>query len=349
MTLSRPTGTVRTGAGGALPGVLATGALDLPQAGVSWLRVDLSVDTAHDRIELGLYPASKLAGTPAGETITVALGEAGDDSDVLTGRVAGLHADPAAPVLVAFAPSRALSWHRVGRAYLRQTVADVVGDLLGDAGVDAGDIDAPQSLAAYHVDARRPVWGHLHALARLVGAQVTSRADGAVSFGPAPGATPAGGLGAVAAAAGAAAAGAVAGALGLGGGGLRSGANVLALQGGALRAEPVPVVPVSRLGAASGLGADRWYHLVAAPDSGSDVAEVDPAVRDADLAEVATVARADAARRGQRRARLVVLGDPTLRAGAEVTVDDTPWRALRVRHLLSRDAGYRCELDLEGV
>jgi hypothetical protein len=346
MTLSRPTGTVRTGVGGGLDaGVLATGPLDLPQAGVSWLRVDLSVDAAHDRIELGLHPASRLAGTPAGETITVALGDSGEDTDVLTGQVAGLFADAAEPVLVAYAPSLVLATHRVGRAYLRMTVAEVVRDLLDDAGVDAGDLDAPQLLAAHHIDPRRPVWGHLHALARLVGAQVTSNADGAVAFGPAPGASPSGGLGGLAGAAGA-----VAGALGVGGrGGLRSGATVLALRGGPTRAEAAAVVPVARLGAASGLGPNRWYHLVAAPDSGTDLADVAPAVRDADLADAATAARADAARREQRSARLVVRGDTSLRAGAELDVDDTPWRVLRVRHLLSRSAGYRCELALEGT
>jgi hypothetical protein len=327
--ITRPTGSFATGGGGGgglagvAAGLLSPGDLDLPQAGVAWVRLDLSVDTAHDRMELGLYHDSRLATTEPGSTLTIALGDDGDNTDVLTAEVAGLVDDAAAPVLVGYVPSRRLSFHRVARSYVRQTVAEVVSDLLADGEVDEGDLDAPQALAAYHVDPTRPVWGHLHALARLVGAQITTRPDGALSFGPAAGpAAPEE---------------------------LRSGAHVIERRRGAVAAEETPAPAVARLGAASGQGPSRWYHLVKEPDSSGDVVVVSPTVRDQDLADVATTARVDAARRRRHSARLRVVGDPALRAGAEVTVDDTPWRALRVRHLLSADAGYVCDLVLEGT
>jgi hypothetical protein len=106
---------------------------------------------------------------------------------------------------------------------------------------------------------------------------------------------------------------------------------------------------VAALGAASGLGPERWYHVVREPDTAGGIADVSPAVRDQDLAEAATTARADAARRRQRVARIRAPGDPALRAGGEVWVDGSQWRLLRIRHLLSGLTGYVCELALEGT
>lgn len=333
MTIVRPTGVVRRE---------AAQALTLPEAGVAEVVVDLSVGSAHDRVELVLWHESALAGAEPGERVTVALGDAGDDEDVLTAEVAGVARAGAGALLSAYAPSRRLSSTRVARSYLRQTVADVVGDLLDAGGVDAGTLEAPQELPALHVDGARPAWQHVHRLAALVGAQVTSDPDGAVSVAPAPGASPSGGLGG--------AVGAAAGALGLGGGAeLRPGANVLEWRVGPRRAEPEATRAVVALGAASRLGAERWYHLEPEPEGTSDPVTVAALARDRDVAGVATTARSDAARRRAVSGRVRVPGDPALRAGGTVTLESTSYRVLSVRHRVSRDAGYTCDVVLEGT
>jgi hypothetical protein len=260
--------------------------------------------------------------------------------------VAGVVRTAAGSVLTAYAPSRRLSSTFVARAYLQQALADVVTDLLGAGDVDAGTVEAPRDLAALHIDGRRSVWSHLHRLADLVGAQVTSGSDGSVSFAPAPGASSSsGGLGGALGAAAEAA-----GALGLGdGGGLREGANLLGWRSGPRRSEPEPTTAVVALGAASTLGSDRWYHVVAEPDDGSTVVTVAAVARDRDLADAATTARTDSARRRRITGRFRVPGDPALRAGAGVSIDDTDYRALAVTHVLVPDRGYVCDVVVEGT
>jgi hypothetical protein len=363
VTIVRPTGTVTTSGGGGAPGggsvggavsaaagaagIGGSGTLDLPQAGINRVRVDLSTDAAHDRIELHLWRGSKLADTEPGSVLTIALGDDGSDSDVLTGEVAGIVRTAAGSVLTAYAPSRRLSSTFVARTYLRQTVADVVSDLLATAEVAAGEIEAPRELPALHVDGRRSVWSHLHRLADLIGAQVTTGVDGSLSFAPAPGATPAGGglggaLGAVA--------GAVGGALGLSSSAaLEEGVNLLAWRTGPRRSEPEPVAAVVALGAASTVGANRWYHVESEPDDGTELVTVAPVARDQDLAEAASTARTDAARRRRVTGRFRVPGDPELRAGATLTVGGTDYRTLVVRHLLVHDEGYLCDVVVEGM
>jgi hypothetical protein len=337
--------------GGGLPtnpsALLASGSLDLAQAGVHRLVVDLGVGTGHDRLDLVLSHLSPLAETAAGTPLQVGLALEGDPVAVLATEVLRNDDAPGGRHLVALAPSHRLSRLHLGRSYLQQTVADVVQDLLGEAEVDAGEIDAPWSLPSYHVDSRRPAWDNLHRLAALFGAEITSDAEGALCFTPAPGAStggPGGGLGALASAASS-----VAGALGLGGeGGLRRGANVLAWVAGERSEAPDPTPAVAPLGAASPYGAPRGHHLLKASDGERAPTIVSPSLRDSDGASSAATALSAAAERRRMGGRLVVVGDPTLRAAADVTVDGDSWHVRSVRHLVD-DGGYRCELIVEGA
>ena len=332
MSLPRPTAALLLDGGGAL--ALAGSGLDAAQAAVRRLVVELSVDEAHDRAELAVWRGSPLAGAEPGSTLAIGLGVDGDGvEDVLTGEVAGADATDWGAVVTAYAPSRRLSAARVGRSYVDRTVGDVVSDLLAEGEVDEGEVDAPLTLPVLHVDPRRSVWANLHGLARRSGCQITTAADGSLSFTPIPGAV-GGGLGA--------ALGAVAGAVGLGTRGeLREGAELLTFRAGPRAAPPAASV-LTAVGGRAGL-------LVAEPDSGSGPpVDLDHALRTGEAADAATTARVAASRRRARTARVVVPGRADLRAGGTVTARGEDYRVLRARHVLDAGSGYRCDLALEG-
>lgn len=324
MSLARPAA-VLTLTGGP-PGVPA-GPVGSAQAGALRITVELTVDESHDRVELLLGPGSPLADAEPGTVLTVALGDRDATEDVAAVEVAGVDATHWGTVLAGYAPSHRLSDVFVGRSYVAQTVADVVADLLSAGGVDAADVDGAGTLPALHVDPRRCVWGHLHALARRTGHQITSGATGAVSFTPAPGAS--GAAGAVGAAADA--------------GELRAGAEVVTFRAGT-RAPRTPLASVHPAGPA------RWYLLAAAPDPGSgDPVLVDPALRTRELADAASAGAAAAASRAGRAARMRVPGRPGLRAGAVVRARGADHRVLRVRHVVDGTRGFVTDLLLEGT
>ena len=319
MSIGRPVASLGlSGGAGAQPG----GALGLAEAAVRRLRVDLSVDEAHDRVELVLWARSKLAGAAPGDVLSVALGNAqGDPEDVLRAEVSGVDAVAGGSVLTAFSASRRLSLTHSGRSWRQTTLGQVVQDLLGDGEVDAGDVVAALSLPALHVDPHRSIWSALHDLARRTGHQITSTPDGKVSF------TPATGVGSLP--------------TGLGAGELREGAELLSFRAGPRQAR-------TALTRVSPAGAQYWYLLEAAPDSGSDVEVVDPALRTREAANAGTDAFAADASRATRRARMRVTGRPDLRAGTTIQARGESYRVLRVRHAVDPATGYLCDLLLEG-
>ena len=136
VSISRPAATFALDGGGAPS--LAGGPLSLAQAAVRRVAVELSVDEAHDRVELWLWRGSALEAAEPGGAITIGLGDGDDAEDVLTADVAGVEATGWGSVLTAFAPSRRLSDVHVGQSYVSQTLADVVSSLLDEGGVDAG-------------------------------------------------------------------------------------------------------------------------------------------------------------------------------------------------------------------
>jgi hypothetical protein len=331
VTLPRPTASLLLDGGGASP--LGGSALNAAQAAVRRLVVELSVDEAHDRVELAVWRGSALSGAAPGAKLTVGLGDRADVADVLTVEVAGTDATGWGAVITGYAPSRRLSSTYVGRSYVDRTVGDVVSDLLSEGEVDEGDVDASLSLSVLHVDPRRSVWANLHALGRRSGCQVTTKEDGSVSFTPIPGAV-SGGFGATLRA--------VAAAAGMGSSGeLREGAELLVFRVGPRNPDPT-VSLLTPFGAKAGL-------LVAEPDTSSGrPVQVDSMLRTQEAADAATTAREAAARRRGRTASVSVPGRPGLRAGGTVKARGEDYRVLRARHVLDADSGYRCDLLLEG-
>ena len=332
MTLTRPSASLLLDGGGATS--LAGSGLSAAQAAVRRLVVELSVDEAHDRVQLALWRDSALSGAAPGAMLTVGLGVVDDLADVLTVEVAGADTTGWGTLVTGYAPSRRLSSTFVGRSYVDRTVGEVVSDLLSEGQVDEGDVDASLSLPVLHVDPRRPVWTTLHALARRSGCQVVTDADGSLSFTPIPGAV-GGGLGGALGGA----VGAVAGLAGTGE--LREGAELIAFRAGPRSPDPTTSL-LTPVGSKAGL-------LVAEPDSGSGApVQVDAMLRTQEAADAATTAREAAARRRGRTASLTVPGRADLRAGGTVRARGEDYRVLRVRHVLDADSGYRCDLVLEG-
>jgi len=294
-----------------------------------------------------LWPGSKLAGAAPGDGFTVALGTGdGDPEQVLAAAVECVDLLPGGTVLTALAPTAALGRTYVGRSWRETTLGQVVHDLLDEGGVDAGTIDADLTLPALHVDPHRSVWSALHDLARRTGHEITTTSDGAVSFSPAPGATSGGGLGGLAGAV----ASAASSLLGLGSTSLREGAELLAAARTTRTAPPAAGPAGARVNPAS---TASWAIPQAAPDDGSGVVVLDPALRTREAADAATNAFAKAAARRGTTARLRIPGRPGLRPGGSVDVEagdaTTTYRLLAVRHTLDAAAGYLCAIVAEAA
>ncbi len=348
MALQRPTATIQTvseGSGGlvgAATSLIGGGLPGLPAAAVTSLTVEMSVGSGHDRMDLSVASMSSIADTEPGTKIAIALGYGDDNTDVLTVEIHRRETTPQGISFVGYSPTRRLSTTFVARSYVRQTVGDVVSDLLGEAEVDEGEIEAGHDLPAYHIDGSRSAWDEIHMLARRTGSQVRSTADGALSFGPAPGST--GGSSPLGAAVSA-----VASAVGLGSGAeLRKGATLVDWRAGQSGATPAFAHQVAAVGAASPLGADRWHHIMKSPASGPKPTIVDAALRTGASADLATAARADAARRATTTGRFRTFGDPSLRPGDTVTVEEVVYRILEVTHRVAESAGFITDIVVEG-
>jgi len=326
MSIARPAATITLradsvgglggigGAAGAALGAAGPGGMGMDAAAVARLRVDLGVDEAHDSAELTLWPGSTLAGADPASRITISLdGGDGTSTKVLSAEVAAVEATPGATVLIALAPSAKLSSAHIGRSWRQTTLGQVVRDLLSDGGVDAGDIDATLSLPTLHVDPRRSVWQALHDLARRTGHQVTSTADGAVSFTPAPGAS--------------------------GSAELREGAELIAYAASQGQARPT-------LPRVSPAGTQAAYLLEAKPDDGTTVAILDPTLRTREAADAGTDAAKASASRRARQAGVRVPGQPGIRPGTTITARDENYRVTALRHTID-PSGFVTDLTLE--
>ena len=298
-----------------------------PEAAAASVSVDLGLAPAHDRAQVVLHALSPVVDLTVGAQLTIGLGVDGDSVEtVFTGIVERIQAAAAGIQVTAYAPSLALSRTRVAQAYLGQTAADVISDLLSQAGVSPGSISADLSLAAYHVDERRSAWSHVCAIARLAGAAVRSAADGSVEVAPLSAGTEEREL--------------------------RYGAELLAWYA-ERRADGEPAPAIVPTGAGSEAGAERWQLLLKEPDGGPPSATtlVPGAVRDRDAA--ATVADGFAARAGLRQQGgwALVTGLAGMRAGERVGLIGLPLggdvgaRALTVTHRLDR-GGYTTRMTL---
>jgi hypothetical protein len=306
-------------------------ALSAPEAALAGLRLALELGGAHDALSAALGPLSPLGDTAAGAAVELALGYGDSTEAVFTGTVAAVDHVPGGLVLQALSTTASLSRARVAQSYLDQTVADIVQDLIGQAEVDAGQIEAPLKLSAYHVDERRPIWAYLRDLARLASCDLSCDPSGALSFRPPRGGPTADHT-------------------------LRYGADLLSWSAGARDAGP-PVPDVVPYGAASEEGADKWQILLREPDGGPPSAPtlVPATLRDRDGARALADGLGKAAARRATGGTLLLVGNAAVRPGDVLGIQDLPdggpdlARALAVTHLLDGAGGFRTAVAVEGV
>ncbi len=301
-------------------------AMSADAAGLAWLRVQLSFDGTHDRAMLGLWPASALADAAPGAHIAIALGQGGAEEPVFGGLLVSRTRQPGAVVLEALAATVALSRSKRSQAFRNQSVADIVRDLAGAASVD--ELQGSLKLPAYHVDNRRPVWRHLQDLARLVGADLGSAADGGLRF------VPAAGPGQV----------------------LRLAHAADLLDWHLAQGEAAEPAEVAAVGAASESGDARWHWLRHDPvGAGAAATRLPAALATRDGAQAVADSLAARAQRAKVAGALLLQGRPALRPGQMVELVDLPGGSpgqLRVRaveHTLDGSAGFLTRLQVEAA
>ena len=306
------------------------------------VRVRLGMAPAHDQVECFCWPSSKLNSAAPGSSLAVALGDAGNETDVWTGEVSSVRLTADGIVLEGLASTIALSRTFVAQGFLDVSVADVVQLLASAAGVTVEGASGDTSLSAWGVDDSRSAWAHICDLARLVGADVTATAAGALNF-VAPSSGPGGAL--------SGAAGALS-ALAGGGGPPRYGASLLRWSLASRQAAGAS--SVAAFGAGSEQGSDKWHWILSSPNAaGSGPLRIVAAFRTRDAAGTLADALAAQASRAAGRASVVVVGDPTLRPGTTTQLQDVPSdtagdrRILAVEHLLDGDGGFLSRLTLE--
>jgi hypothetical protein len=327
--------------------------LTLAQAGLSALVVDVGLGPAHDRARLALGWASPVADIAPGASVEVALGYEDAPETVLTGDVDEVSRRAWGVVVDALARPARLTKARVGRSYVEMPAGDVVRDLIGEAEVDAGQLDAGPTLGAFHVDERAHVWAHLHRLSRIAFSELSTAADGSLNFRLSPGA--AAGLGGLAGGVAGAVTSAASSLLGIGGG-RRFGAEIheMAITTAGTLTPEATVVP---FGAASELGPGSWHVLVkdpaGAPSGGSVI--IPASLRDRAASAQLELSLRAAAERAATVAWVTVTGDPTIRAGDTVQLTelprggDTSVRVTRLEHRFSRTSGFVTRIEAEGA
>jgi len=301
--------------------------LTAPEAALLRVEVTLGLGPAHDRCVLELHALAPTV-PAAGGTVAVALGFDDDAQDVFTGTVVTVARRPTGAVVECFAPSWQLSRRRAAQAWVGQGAAQIVNDLLSDAGVTAGTVGPDLDLGIFHADDRRSRWAHLLRLARLSGCEVASAADGSLHVRP-----PASGPAATT---------------------LRRGAELISWR--AAQSEDAPTAaPVGPAGAGSEAGADHWFLPLASPagETPERDAWVPGAIRDRNAARSVAKAAADAAVRSTVSGDALCWGQAALRPGDLVTLGDlldgdVDARLLGVTHVLDA-SGFATWLDFEGV
>lgn len=299
--------------------------LSLAESATATLRVRTTTTGAHDDVTLVLGPGSPEIDVGPGAAVEVSLGVDGDDEQVFTGAVAHVAHQPWGTEVHAFASTFALDDTRLGRAYVSQTVGDIVRDLAGEAGVATGAVDDGPMLAVLYVDESRSAWRHVRNLARLTVSELTSAPDGGLNLR-----SPKSGTADHT---------------------LRAGAELLAWSVGGQR-DLMPAPPVGPFSAASEQGADAWS-LVHHDPGGAGSHRVHPTLRDRDVAQLVDEATSAARSRVGSDGWAVVTGDASIRAGDLVELDsveraEATYRAITATHQVDID-GFRTTLRLEGA
>jgi len=328
---------------------------DSPVGGPVRFVVERSVAVPIDSLRVML---AESAGVAAGDAVTLDLGDEDGLQRVFTGTVAELRPSLSGCSLFSTGTMLGLVELRVASFYEGRSAGDVVRDLVGQAGLDAGDISDGLTLPRYAIERRQGAHTQLRRLAERLGFALFADRQGQVHFrglGPAA-QLGSGGLGG---GLGGAASGALAGAAAaLGGSGdLAFGKHLLAAQA-LLRPAPNRKIVVGGESPMSGQGEDKSFWLTATDSdfedssgSGDEWLITDAAARTKDMAGRFAAGYAAALAARSAELRLTVLGMPALDLGDDLGASDAPEAGLNargvitgLRHRLSAREGFVTDL-----
>jgi len=301
--------------------------LSSAEAAIAAVDVRLSSGGEHDALRLGLWSTSRIADLAPGDSLLVALGEAGDEVDVWGGEVTRAEVVEGCVVIDALSHTAQLSRTRLSLSWEDQRVEQIVRDLVGAADID--EVDASLTLSWFAVDTQRPVWGHLRDLASLIGAEVGASASGGVRFVP------------------------VAAAPNMHR--LRRGAELVRWQ---LADQVVAEARGARAyAAASEAGASQWHWLKGDGGGGAHGATgvLAGTLRTQEAADAVASARGARRTRRTREGTLVTCGSPEVRPGDVVVLSGVQgavadrWRVRGVHHRLDGAHGLHTTLRVEGA
>jgi prophage tail gpP-like protein len=285
-----------------------------------------SVDVAEVVLAAGPAAPSVAVGDPG----SISLGyEDESPATVFTGRVIGLRrAIDGTTRVIASNGGAALAALRVNQSYEQQTAGDIVNDLAGRAGVDAGTVDDGTDFAFYVVDDRRTAYAHVAALARTSALVAWFTPDGALSFTAPPGGEAAASF--------------------------TYGVDLLAHHATDATAPAAAITTVGE-GAAGSDGQDAWSWLVKDVSSVTGTAGqgtagrivADASLRSGDAAKTAAQGIADAGARGLVLGRALVPGAPAVAVAGTISISDAPDDALNgtcfvrgLRHRYGKEDGF---------
>ena len=315
---------------------------DRPVGGPVRFVVERCLDVPVDGLRVMLAAS---AGVAAGDAVTLDLGDDDGLLRVFTGSVAELRPTLGGCSVFCTGTMLGLVELRVAAFYQGRSAGDVVRDLIGQAGLDAGDISDGLTLPRYAVERRQNAHAQMRRLAQRLGFSLFADRQGKVHFrslGPAANLGSGGLGGAAGGVVGGAVAGA-AGALGLGGGGdLAYGKHLLAAQA-ALRPAPSRKIVVGGESPMSGQGEDKSFWLTAtdtdfedSAGSGDELLITDTAARTKDMAGRFAAGYAAGLAMRALALRLTVLGLPALDLGDELGTADAPEAGLNTRGVITR-------------
>jgi hypothetical protein len=328
---------------------------DSPVGAPSRFVVERNLEVPADSLRVLLGDSS---GVAAGDAVTLDLGDADGLERVFTGSVAELRPRLDGCQLVCIGSMLALLELRVSAFYQSQSAGDVVRDLVGQAALDAGQIDDGVTLSRYAVERRLGAYAQLRRLAERLGLSLYAGRDGKVNFrglGAAASLGSGGGPGGLG--------GAVSDALGQAGTStstsLAYGTHLLQAEG-ALQPAFARQVTVGGESPMSGQGEDKSFWLTATDSdfegssgSGDEWVITDSAARTKDMAARFAAGYAAGFARRSASIRLSVLGMPALELGDAMGASGCPAAGLNasgtitaLRHRFGEREGFVTELTL---
>lgn len=324
-----------------------------PAASPSYFEVERSLDVPADGFRVRL---SERAGIVPGDAVELDLGDGDEVIRVFTGTVAEVRPQAAGTEVFAVGTMLSLLELRASELYQDQSAGDVARDLIGKAGLDAGDISDGIGLPRFAVHRRQGAYFQLKALADRLGYSLFSDREGKIHF---RGLGPAAGLDALGGALGSLG-GSAAGLLQGGGDGPLSFGRHLLASRATLRQPIGRKLVVGGESPMSGQGEDKSFWLTAKDadfqDSQGDGEEwlvLDPLARTKDMAGRFAAGYLEGMKRRTGEIRITIPGRAGLELGDSISTADAADDALNaggfvkaLRHRLGRGTGFVTEVAL---